>query len=151
MTKLYRLISLCSIIAVLISCQSLQIASKSKRELLEQRVHEYVEARNNQDMDEEYKFFSPSYRQTVSLEQFKERREVKINRVALKSIDYEEDADSARVVLLLDFRVIGFHFEKAKFSQEWRFIDGQWYFKVRPVVATDMFRHPKDRLKETEQ
>jgi hypothetical protein len=137
--------------AMLISCQGLQLTPRSKRELLEQRVHGYVEARKNNDMEQEYKFHPPSYRQSISLEQFKERRKIKIEKLALKSIAYEEDADSARVVLLLDFRVMGFQFKELNFPQEWLLIDGQWYVKVRPVTAKDLFRKPKDRFKEIKQ
>ena len=151
MTTLYRLVSLCGIMVLVISCQGLQLTPKSKRELLQQRVHEYVEARINKDMDEEYKFHPPSYRQSVTLEQFKARRNIRIEEMALKSIEYEEDADSASVVLLLTFRVMGFQFKEMNFPQEWLLIDGQWYVEVRAVTARDLFIKPKDRFKETKQ
>ncbi len=114
------------------SCQK-----KTAEELLKERVSQYVESVATGNREKEYDFMPPSYTKEISKEKFIKRRKVKIEKIALKSIDYEKNSDKAVVMLLETLEVMsGYTFEDAPVRQNWILVDGQWYLdaKVNPLM-----------------
>jgi len=101
--------------------------------LLRQRVAAYVEARKTHNLDAEYGFFQPSYRDQVPREQFAARRNLQTSNLRLESIDFKAGEREAKVVLRADMRVMAFAMKDAPIRQRWVLEGGQWYLAARPA------------------
>jgi len=138
MKKGNLLITLCLGI-LLASCQGTQLTKQSRGDLLQLRAEQYAQCKTAGDLDREYGFFPPSYRDVVSLEQFKGNRKFLPGETSVKSIEYEEGADRARVVVSTNIRFLGFEFKNAEIPQQWTYLDGQWYLDARRPSFRTLF------------
>ena len=147
MKRLFGITGLLILILGIVSCQGMRVKTKNDKDLVYQRVSDYVDAKNARDVKKEYSFFSPSYKNSVTLEQFIKRHNVSDIHMALKHIDYEPGAEKARVELIINLAYMGFEFKDVEFSQNWIRVDGQWYLDAKDTTFRDLFT-PPGRSKE---
>ena len=119
---------------------------------LPDRVADYINARNEGNLTAEYKFFSPTYREAVSLEQFIKSRNVKRVKTTLRDIEYGTEKTVAYVQLSTDFFQQDYNLNGVRTKQTWRLIGSEWYIDAKPASLRDIFtpRKPHSTGKSNE-
>lgn len=110
---------------------------------LRSRVSDYVKAKKSEDLETEYTFLSPDYKKKYSFIQFVQSRKNKVEDLALKEIKYENNSDTAIVILDFSMNLMGKKIEHLPIEQEWILIDGVWYFNANPSGFEQLFMPKK--------
>lgn len=110
-----------------------------KRELLHQRVNDYLSVKNAGDVEGEYDFFAPSSKASTSLAQFIRMRGSSSAQSAIESIDYVSGSDNASVRLKSDIVHGAYKLNKIRSKQDWIFLHGEWYLHVKKRSAESLF------------
>ena len=132
-----HILCLC-LLSFIFSCQGLPWNKTSKRELLEQRVRQYIQIRGTDDVARLYSFYSPTYKKEIPFETFKGRHKFETKETVLESIEYIDGADTAKIVISSTFELMGYHFKKSGMVQKWVFHDDNWYFDPKKASLNDL-------------
>jgi hypothetical protein len=102
----------------------------AKRETLEERVKNYMQAQVDQKWDRAWSFFDSSSRETVSRESFVNRtRKLSYKGFAIEEIKRFPSGDQATVKVRIDISFMGYDFKRAPQTQTWVKERGEWFVK----------------------
>lgn len=145
-----RKISIILIMALVgYGCAGLNLMKLDKRALLEKRVNQYVSFKKVEAFDKEYEFLSPNYRKKITLVKFIRAQKNKLDNISVKSIEYTSGEDIAKVKLEVDMMAMGFNLKGMIFTQQWVFVDKQWYYDAQPLGFKQLFMPKKTTEKKT--
>lgn len=146
MKKIYPMIFI-GILALMVS--GLALAEEiNKRELLHQRVNDYFSVKNAGDTEKEYDFFAPSSKASISLSQFIRMRGSSSSQSVVESIDYVPGSDNASVRFKSDIIHGSYKLNKIRSKQDWIFLHGEWYLRVKKRSVESLFRSGSGNKKE---
>lgn len=143
MKKIYPLICI-GMLALMVSggCLPERINKTEQinnRELLHQRVNDYLSAKNAGDVQKEYDFFDPSSKESISFAQFIEMRGSSSPKSVIESIDYVPGSDNASVCLRSDIVHGVYKLNKIRSKQDWILLHGKWYLNVKKRSSGCLF------------
>lgn len=124
-----------SVIIMITSFASLHACStftlKPAQDVIRDRVQGLMNAKINNDWAKVYDFLSPSYKKTISKDNFARiNRGVYFTKYAIDSIEVQPSGTEAKVVLTYDANMKGFDFNNNKETQTWIKSGWNWYVEI---------------------
>jgi len=140
-----RVAAICLMLVLSAGCAALPSIT-AKRESLEERVKNYMQAQMDRKWDRAYTFLDKSSRDTVTLESYlslNRTRKTSNTGFAIGEITMFPSGDQATVKIRMDVSYMGFNFKAISQAQNWVKERGEWF------VKSDL--QPKPYIKQENQ
>ncbi|ACN16087.1 putative penicillin-binding protein PBP [Desulforapulum autotrophicum HRM2] len=137
--KRFVIFSLCVSALLVYGCHGARLDRVSPADLLEQRVSGFLKARQSNDKETAYGYYSPDYRKKVSLAEHINNQKAVYFDSTVESIEYVQGAKTGRVFLRESFDFIGHRVDNMVIPHNWVLVDGVWYIDGRLVSFKDIF------------
>jgi hypothetical protein len=137
----------CLIVFMLAGCATSSSIS-AKRETLEERVRNYMQAQIDGRWDHVYAFLHSSYRDKVPKESYVNRaRDLSYKGFTIEEINVLPSGNEATVKVRIDLLFMGTVFPRASETQNWTKENGEWFMKssdkINPSKKTTPFTQQK--------